>query len=411
MKPRSCIALGVLLLAFFGCGDNSESPTGPSVPGSSQALSAAALTFSQVSAGGSHSCGVSSTNQAYCWGYNQFSQLGSGTNTGPELCEGAGGPFACSTRPVLVAGNLRFLQISAGSFHTCGVTTEHRLYCWGSGGGWLGDGTTKERSAPVLVAGGRLYRQVDAGLVHTCAVTTGSRAFCWGDNGDGQLGDGTTTRRLMPVAVVGTLSFRQVSAGIGSPASSCGTTTDNRAFCWGDNTQGQVGDSSSLRRRPRPSAVAGGHSFRQVDVGFAHACGVTTGNRAYCWGNGRNGQIGNGRAYLSFWPRAVAGGLFFERISAGLFHTCAESTTNRAYCWGSNTFGQLGNGTDIGSRTPVPVTGGLFFQQLSAGSWHSCGRTSTATFCWGDGFFGQLGNGSSSFDVQALTPTAVSAPS
>ena len=402
-----------LVILTLGCRDDATSPTEPVPPApAASAAAAVGLGFRQVSAGEEHTCGVTADDVAYCWGYNASGQLGDGTSTGPELCTGAVGPFPCSTRATLVAGGHRFRQVSAGTFHTCGVTTDHRVYCWGSNdGGALGDGTTTQRPTPVAVAGGRQFRQVDAGYSHTCGVTTNNQAFCWGNNVYGQLGDGTTTARLSPVAVAGGLTFKQVSAGSGHYYFTCGITTDNRAYCWGRNNFGQLGDGTETPRRVRPSPVAGGREFRQVDAGYYHACGVTTDDRAFCWGHGRYGQLGNGKTYLSFWPRAVSGKLRFSRVAAAGSHSCGETTTNRAYCWGLNTFGQLGNGTTAQRLRPVAVTGGLAFAQLSANGLHTCGRTSAgAAFCWGYGFFGQLGNGSSSFGAAASAPVAVLGP-
>lgn len=412
MNCRSYIKVQLLLLAGVGCRDDARSPTGPAMETSQQSVSAAALTFLQVSAGNNHSCGLTTDNRAYCWGYNQFGQLGSGTNTGPEQCEGAVGPFPCSARPVPVVGGHRFRRLSAGSFHTCGVTTDNRGFCWGGNGGRLGDGTTTDRYSPVAVTGGRSFRQIEAGYAHSCAVGTDNRAFCWGGNAYGQLGDGTTAHRLSPVAVAGGHSFRQVSTGSGGNADfTCGVTTSSRAYCWGRNNFGQVGDGSSAARRVRPSRVSSGRRFRQVDAGDEHACAVTTDKRAFCWGNGRDGQLGNGRTYLSFWPRAVAGGLSFERVTAGGVHTCAENTTNRAYCWGVNNSGQLGDGTQTRRLTPVAVAGGHFFEQLSAGGLHTCGKSSGSAYCWGYGFFGQLGNGTSGAGAESSRPVAVLGPS
>jgi alpha-tubulin suppressor-like RCC1 family protein len=274
------------------------------------------------------------------------------------------------------------------------VTTDYRAYCWGANErGELGDGTTTQRLTPVPVGGGLRFRQVETNLVHTCGVTyPDNRAYCWGSNSEGELGNGPREDRLTPVAVAGGLTFRQVSAGY---YHTCGVTTDNRVFCWGNNRYGQIGDSSTVYRRPRPSRVAGGRQFRQVDAGAEYNCAVTTDYRAFCWGNGRYGQIGNGKTYLSFWPRAVVGGLSFERVTAAWEHTCGETTGNRAYCWGTNYNGQLGDGTTTQRLTPVAVAGGLSFSQLSAGISHTCGRTPAAVaYCWGRNFDGQLGNGS-----------------
>jgi alpha-tubulin suppressor-like RCC1 family protein len=404
------LALSVLA-ATLGCRDDAGSPTEPA-PTSSQAnvSAATALAFWQVSGGGNHTCGVTTDNLAYCWGWNQFGQLGDGTNTGPERCTGAVGPFPCSTRPVLVAGGHSFRRMSAGYYHTCAVTTDSRAYCWGENGqGQLGDGTISQRLAPVAVAGGHQFRLVEAGSGFTCGVTTDNRAYCWGSNQHGQLGDGTLTARPRPVLVLGGLQFSQVSAG---QDHSCGVTAANRAYCWGSNQYGQVGDSTEAVRRLKPSRVARSHQFRQVDAGAYHSCAVTTTERAFCWGSGREGQLGNGKTYLSFWPRAVAGGLYFQRVSAGLFHTCGETTDDRAYCWGANSFGQVGDGSQNTTRLkPVAVAGGLIFSQVSVGSWHSCGKTSAGVaYCWGYDFFAALGDGNSGYGAVGLTPVPVLGP-
>jgi alpha-tubulin suppressor-like RCC1 family protein len=200
MRALMSVLAGALMLAALGCREDTEAPTAPE---SGQALatsSTAPLAFRQVSAGGEHTCGVTTDDRAYCWGRNFSGELGDGTTTDHST-------------PVAVTGGLRFRQVSAGGAHTCGLTTDDRAYCWGAGG-LLGDGTTTPRLNPVAVAGGRRFRQVSAGSSHSCAVTPFDRAFCWGFNPSGQLGDGTTSRRLTPVRVQGAgLLFRQVSAG------------------------------------------------------------------------------------------------------------------------------------------------------------------------------------------------------
>jgi alpha-tubulin suppressor-like RCC1 family protein len=404
LLPGPCLI--TLLLAAVGCGEDTPSPTDPG-PTAALATAAEAPAFYQVSGGGFHSCGVTTDQRAYCWGYNGSGALGTGTESGPETCIGAVGPFACSTRPAPVAGTRRFRQISAGNVHSCAVATDNRAYCWGSNSfGALGDGTRTERLRPALVRGGLHFRQVNAGLHHTCGVSdSDQRVYCWGDNGFGQLGDGTITPRLSPVPALGGRKFRQVSAGNWH---TCGVTTSNEAYCWGRDAVGQLGNDPQKARRTKPVLVAGGHQFRQVDAGSNHTCGVTTINRAFCWGNG--GQIGDGQTQNRFTPRAVAGGLSFDRVTAGGFHTCGETTTNQAYCWGNNSFGQLGDGGPAGTDqlSPVAVAGGLEFAQLSTGGSHTCGKTpSSIGYCWGDDFFGQLGHGDSGSEAESRTPVAV----
>jgi alpha-tubulin suppressor-like RCC1 family protein len=159
------------------------------------------------------------------------------------------------SRPFPVQTGLLFRRIDAGFFHTCGVTTGDRAYCWGYNiNGQLGDGTSgSPRATPAPVAGELRFNSVSAAVFHTCGVTLAGRGFCWGENGQGQLGDGTTTTRLSPTALGGDLSLVQLSAG---DSFGCAVAGAGRAYCWGDNYAGQIGDGSQTRRL-LPVPVAG----------------------------------------------------------------------------------------------------------------------------------------------------------
>jgi Alpha-tubulin suppressor and related RCC1 domain-containing proteins len=237
-------------------------------------------------------------------------------------------------------------------------------------------------------------------------VTTADVAYCWGANDFGQIGRSAGSGSAAPVEVAGGLHFRKVEAG---GWHTCGIGTDDRAYCWGRNTAGQVGDRSESEYRDAPVRVAGGRLYRELGTGSSHTCAVTTGHLAFCWGDGRLGQLGNGKRYLSFWPRRVAGALTLQRVTAGVSHTCGETTDNRAYCWGSNDQGQVGDGKGAGNRlTPSPVAGGLFFSQVSAGGVHTCGRTPAGVaYCWGWNPYGQLGDGTT---TDRPKPTRVVGP-
>lgn len=161
-----------------------------------QVLEQGGLAFRSVSAGTTHTCGVTVENAAYCWGANPNGQLGIGTNTGPENCHNDPQTFwACSTHPVLVVRGLTFRDVSAGSDHSCGVTFENVAYCWGSNSdGQLGIGSTTGpqrcfvfrseltdpcSTRPVPVAGGLAFSSVSAGRGHSCGVTVQKLAYCW----------------------------------------------------------------------------------------------------------------------------------------------------------------------------------------------------------------------------------------
>ena len=247
--------------------------------------------FRQVTTGLYHSCGVTLNDRALCWGSNARGNLGNGTT-------------APGREPVPVAGSLRFRQVSAGWNYTCGVTTDDRAYCWGLNTfGELGDSTRKtQRLQPVPVAGGRHFRQVDGGTRHTCGVSTDNRVYCWGWNIDGQIGDSRTNLyRLWPARpVTGGLTFRRVEAGDGS----CGVTMTDVMYCWGQNQEGGVGDGTTTDRYA-PVPVSGGHAFAQVATGLLYACGLTTASRAYCWGYNGTGALGDGSTINRLVPVAV----------------------------------------------------------------------------------------------------------
>jgi len=150
--------------------------------------------------------------------------------------------------PAPVAGGLRFRKVAAGLWHTCGVTVDYLAYCWGwNNYGQLGDGTAERRLAPVAVVGGLQFKDVAVGTQHTCGVTLSDRSYCWGRNDLGQLGIGTRDTRKRPVPVVGGLRFETVTTGFSERDSvsglhTCGLTTDEIAYCWGANRFGQLGN-------------------------------------------------------------------------------------------------------------------------------------------------------------------------
>ncbi|HEY7613055.1 MAG TPA: hypothetical protein VH764_08665, partial [Gemmatimonadales bacterium] len=185
------------------------------------------------------------------------------------------------------------------------------------------------------------------------------------------------------------LSFRQISAGGGSSGDlhTCGVTTDDRAYCWGANLWGQLGvgsnsgpDDCGNPCSKRPVAVQGGLRFRHVSAGDRFTCGITTDDRAYCWGRNVEGQLGDGTETIRFRPVPVAGGRRFRQVRAGASHTCAITPADVAFCWGS---GALGDGAIAQHSTPVRVAGGLRWRLLSV-DLHTCGvTTDDRAYCWG----------------------------
>jgi alpha-tubulin suppressor-like RCC1 family protein len=200
-----------------------------------------------------------------------------------------------------------------------------------------------EWCGPLLVSGGFNWASVSAGEFHTCGVTTGGEGYCWGYGSDYQLGEiGGRGPHLNPNPVNGSHTWKTISAG---NHHSCGVTTADDAYCWGNNDYGQLGDGN-LAERPEIIPVSGGRAWASIDVGYDHTCGVTTGGEGYCWGKNHGGQLGHGSTSTSptTQPGVVIGGFTWASITAGEAHTCGVTTVGGAYCWGHDTYGQLGDG-------------------------------------------------------------------
>ena len=381
-------------LFLFAC-RNEPSPVSPTVRERWDAravVTAPRLSLAAVSAGDYHTCGLTTGGAVYCWG----------------------------AKPTAVPGGFTFGALTAGGNHDCGLIASGAAYCWGDNSwGQLGNGTTAGSAVPIAVEGGLSFASLSAGGLHTCGRTRAGALYCWGANDVGQLGIGTNTGpeicnynpcSTKPVAVAGGLTFLAHGAGF---AFTCGLTTSGAAHCWGDNTFGELGDGTTADSSV-PVAVAGGLTFVSIGAGDFQSCGLTTAGATHCWGDNRYGQLGIGTSYgpescrtfesCSTVPVAVVGGLAFAGVAVGGDHTCGL-VGRAAYCWGYNLYGELGIGTNVGpevcfvrtpfdycSTVPVAVTGGLAFTVLSAGYAHTCGLTARkAAYCWGDNSSQQLG--------------------
>lgn len=194
-----------------------ESPTRQTTP----LLTNLTYAMHGLAAGGGHSCAFGQTGYAYCWGSNEDGQLGSGL---------AGGN---SGSPVIVGRYLSFGSLTAGASHSCGVTLAGTPLCWGDNQyGQLGDGSTTDHPTPSHAAAGLTFQSVSAGANSTCGVTGAGAAYCWGTSGYGDLiGTGYLGGYApSPLAVVGGLTFRSLAAG---GAYTCGLTDSGAAYCWG----------------------------------------------------------------------------------------------------------------------------------------------------------------------------------
>ncbi|EFO79638.1 regulator of chromosome condensation RCC1 [Oscillochloris trichoides DG-6] len=348
-----------------------------------------------IAAGYAHTCALTTSGGVSCWGNNESGQLGNGITIQRRT-------------PVQVAGlSSGVAAIAAGEYHTCALTTDGAVTCWGSNGyGQLGDGTTTQRSTPVQVAGlSSGVTAITAGGSHTCALTTGGAVTCWGRNGNGQLGDGTTTQRSTPVNVLGLSS--EVAAITAGDVYTCALTTGGGVTCWGANWSGQLGDGTTDERSTPVDVVGLSSGVTAIAAGNDHTCAITTGGGVSCWGVNQYSQLGDGTTTQQSTP-VVVNGLSSRAaaIAAGDGHTCAMTTGGGVSCWGRNWSGQLGDGTTTQRRTPMQVEGlSSGVADITAGDSHTCAlSTEGGVTCWGNNESGQLGDGTT---IQRSTPVQV----
>jgi alpha-tubulin suppressor-like RCC1 family protein len=316
-----------------------------------------AVPLRQVRVGGGIGCGLDEQDRAFCWGREHFGELGNG------------GSFSDSTRvPVPVAGGLTFSTLSVGYGHACGITPAGEAFCWGGNfNGELGIGVmgagAHQRAAPARVVGDLVFLSISAGTTHTCGVTVDGAGYCWG-GGYGAVGvphldparcpPNSPCSEPRPQRVAAELRFTSISAGNGF---TCGVTQSGAGYCWGGLFEpmlrhGVLG-SGSTAGSATPVPVAGGIRFAVIETGTRAACGLDVAGVAYCWGGNSLGELGVGvadsRAHPL--PEAVRTSVRFQKLSLGDV-SCGLATDAALYCWGTTAAGMLGNGqTQPGVRT------------------------------------------------------------
>jgi alpha-tubulin suppressor-like RCC1 family protein len=401
----------------------------PAVTASFTVLSAGQPQYGAVAAGAAHTCALTDVALAassyahyappvVCWGRNSEGEIGDGSTimrpSPTALRNATSSPYNFSIAAGVTSSCTEYdddqgVEISPRSFTT--ILAPRALVCWG------GNTTGQAGAAPSLSVAatpvGEMLSKPGVGTAHACAIRIriqGSSAapdsiLCWGDNQYGELGDGTRTSRSTPASIQGVVGTPAIlGAGDGF---TCAVNTSGQAFCWGRNSEGQLGDQTSADRssaapvaiNTRFAAMSAGlvptGIQPEFSVGKAHACGIGVDARAYCWGRNAFGQLGDGSQASRPVPVVVASPVSFAAIAAGGEHSCAIASDGAAYCWGNNDHGQLGTGAAGGVVTsPAAVVGGLRFQTISAGGAHTCGLTTDSrVFCWGSNSDGQLGDG------------------
>lgn len=254
--------------------------------------------FKSVTVGGNHACAISTTDVAYCWGADASGQLGDARRIN-----------STTPIPLAVGfESSKWSRLSAGESHTCGISTGGSAYCWGeNASGQLGNGAPgPDADTPTSAAGGLTFAEISAGGRHACGIATGGDLYCWGANDSLQLGASTAPLLVSgtPLLVSGISNVIQVSAGANH---TCAVVQGGQAYCWGSASWGQVGNGTTSGIVTSPAQVSGAQQFRSISAGLRHTCGIDTSNISWCWGSNVFGALGNElQAAVRATPQRVA---------------------------------------------------------------------------------------------------------
>jgi alpha-tubulin suppressor-like RCC1 family protein len=357
-----------------------------------------------VFAGQYHTCALVA-GTAYCWGSNVLGALGTGN-------------FQGSVVPVPVVPRFTFATLSAGENHTCGVEWQTgRLLCWGdSASGQLGVGDTMPHPFPVPVTLPSSVTQLTTGYYHTCAILSDGALWCWGKNAEGELGEdpgGDAGDAFFPRRIGTDNDWLAVSGGQGH---TCGLRAPGILWCWGRNTDSELGLGENQPIQIRTLTRVGAFDdWVQIDVGQNEGCGIRKDGSLYCWGADGPGELGprpdtDGGAVVLWRPTQVGTRTDWAIVNTDLYTTCAINTAGALYCWGRNAEGQLGTGDIIDHDTPTATGDGDTYLAVSVGRFHVCAETTARIIrCTGADESGQLGLGGTARRSR-FTDVAIPAP-
>ena len=383
---------------------------------------------SRVAGGEDYTCAVTNAGGVKCWGQGGSGRLGNNATASTDAPD----DVDTDGSNTLLTG---IVQVATGSSHTCALTSGGNVKCWGDGGaGRLGndcDASCTGQNLPVDVVTSETDStplagivQISGGTAHTCALTAEGNVKCWGYGFDGSLGNNdSTANKDAPVDVVTSNTDSNPLTGIVRIDTvrgiNCALTSSGGVKCWGSGGYGQLGNdcngSCANTSYPVDVVASDGSSnllsgIVQISVGRYHSCALTSGGNVKCWGKGGEGQLGNGAtgdvdAPVTVTTTGTTALTGIAGISMGVDHSCALKSAGGVVCWGEGDNGRLGDNTSGTDRTnPVdvltsadgnPALAGI--AQIGSGNDHSCAVTTAgAVKCWGHGDVGQLGNNATS---------------
>lgn len=314
------------------------------------------------------------------------------------------------------------LQITAGAQHTCALlNNQDRVRCWGRNvEGQVGTPISDTLNGSLALSASKPAINSDTSIQTSCITSTGAQkpitdSECL-DTGSSNEPGFSKPRNVQGISTIPNVT--RIAAG---DSHTCGVLQDGSVRCWGENISGQLGnaDRADFASIAPVQDASGAPLFdvEQITAGGFHTCVILKDRSVWCWGNGQQGQLGDGIVKESYKQNHPVQALVDNAIgiTAGLYHTCALRLDGTVWCWGNAVLGQMGKGKierdnfgvpqqvmvhrlgtsiskdNIDPTDTIPLTG---IEQISAGSNHTCAVHETGmVYCWGSGEHRVLGNG------------------
>lgn len=359
----------------------------------------AVKTFCHIGAGNATTAAIDKNGLIWSWGFNNSGQLGNGANT-------------AQCTPVSLAGTRKtFCKISLSNGQTLALDKYGRAWGWGfNANGLLGDNSVTARNTPVSVAGAvKTFCEIAAGSQHGLAIDKSGNTWAWGPNTAGALGAGLPLSIRSPKSIVlgATKTFCHIGTGGGHTAV---IDKNGRIWAWGENTNGRIGDNSTTARYTPISILGAVKTFCKIAVGSDFNLAIAANGRVWAWGNNGNGRLGDNSTTSRQTPVSILGAAkTFCHIAAGNAHSAAIDKNGRAWGWGSGLLGALGN-SDVTQRlTPVSVTGAVkTFCHISSGLQFSLALTNSGrAWGWGDNYTANLARDPDTEFISVNTPVSI----
>ena len=339
--------------------------------------------YVSVSEGRAHSCALTSVGTIECWGYDGDNRLGLFSQK----------DYISSPKEKIGISNV--INFATGG-NTCAITKDNDLFCWGFGDlGKNGNGQTQTITKPEQISKGVKFKQVANGYVHNCAVTIDGEVYCWGKGSLGRIGNGETTDQLVPVKLT---KLQYVSSVAVGENQSCAIVSGGKVFCWGYAGVGSMGNGQPTAAvQDVPILVSGIENVTKIVSSGWGVCALNKLGKVLCWGAvgtiDSNGQLQLKSQNLT--PVEVEGLPKILDISANREHNCAIGVDSHVYCWGFGKESQLGVGNLEYSKTPVKVQNiddAVSLSSSGTNAYHTCVVTKVGSIkCWGENYYRQLG--------------------